>query len=997
MLRMASSSGGAPREIQVEEVKEDLDAKTDTPREERVVANQNNNNSNNNNVVLQMSSENIQEIRVRQAHELEYVLSKKRLGEEKQTMSYTSVMLRDPRQFVEAGYKLHFTGIKTFIVVTMYNEAPDELVLTLRGICENIRVMMKKLAAPELWKEIAVCIVSDGREKANPETLQFLESIGVYVQARVDKTLQKKSGELDKLGMHVFETTSVFVDHPDLETEFPPLQLIFALKEHNGGKIDSHWWFFEAFSQYLKPEFCFLIDVGTKPRRKAFFHIYRAFQRNDQIGGACGQITTRNLANFNPIVAAQHFEYKIANILDKSLESVCGFISVLPGAFSAYRFEAVCGEPLRKYFHHIENKGQNVSPFEANMYLAEDRILCFELFAKKDQHWTLHYIMDSMAETDVPTSLIDLMKQRRRWINGSFFALIYALLGFWRVWFQTNHSILRKLVATVEFLYYFLSLVLTWFLIGLFYLTIYYSTRIIFEDSLVALVILMVLVAIIMLQFFCGLADNKPAKFSTAYHLSSFTLAVLFMFVSVVTIINLINEISSYQSWVLLASIAASFGIYFIAAIVYGELMSIFLSLSQYWALIPTFTVVFPVFSMCNVHDISWGTKNIEAVAAAADNNKADNNSEKQFMSANMFRMWIVLLWVVCNGALVAALTVFSDQFTPEQVLFGIFCAVLAINGTRMAGSIIYWFSKIITRAEEIDQNRVEKKYFKQMRKAMGRSSQTAIAQSEQGRIARLFTVAFKPRTWVSISNCLFLSGVVGIIAAGWCAVTGVLSIPLLLLFPAGPFMISAFALSWRILARMEFEINSNDGLVARVLGIDSSSESRSSLRCPSYNVPMQEGQYFVWMRTLLSDPFTFKALSYFLVPKLIMFGISWACSVSMFALSLFLTFSGLIRSACGTDGGALICQFYYVITNPSWGAVEPLKWILTGSSAWVLTVPLGLLLFLISCHFVNWLDWKSRSAASVLLGEEIVMVKLSHGKPLKEQPKAASVSEREQ
>lgn len=984
MLRNASGSGGAPpRIVQIEENKEDLDAKTDTPRE-------NNNNNNNNNVVVQMSSaENVQEmIRVRQARELEYVLSKKRLGDDKQTMSYTSVMLRDPRQFVEAGYKLHFNGIKTFIVVTMYNEAPDELVLTLRGICENIRVMMKKLAAPDLWKEIAVCIVSDGREKANTDTLQFLESIGVYVQARVDKTLHKKSGELDKLGMHVFETTSVFIDHPELETEFPPLQLIFALKEHNGGKIDSHWWFFEAFSQYLKPEFCFLIDVGTKPRRKAFFHIYRAFQRNEQIGGACGQITTRNLANFNPIVAAQHFEYKIANILDKSLESVCGFISVLPGAFSAYRFEAVCGEPLRKYFHHIENKGETVSPFEANMYLAEDRILCFELFAKKDQNWTLHYIMDSMAETDVPTTLIDLMKQRRRWINGSFFALIYALLGFWRVWFQTNHSILRKLVATVEFLYYSLSLTLTWFLIGLFYLTIYYSTRIIFEDSLVALVILMALVAIIMLQFFCGLADNKPAQFSTAYHLSSLTLAILFMFVSVVTIIKLFDDISSYQSWVLLSSIAASFGIYFIAAVVYGELMSIFLSLSQYWALIPTFTVIFPVFSMCNVHDISWGTKNIEAIAA--DNNKA-NNSEKKFMSANMFRIWIVLLWVACNGALVAVLTVFSDYFTPAQVLFVIFCSVLAVNGTRMAGSIIYWFSKIITRAEEIDQNRVEKKYFKQMRKAMGRTSNTAIGQSEQGKIARFFTVAFKPRTWVSISNCLFLSGVVGIIAASWCAVTGVLSIPLLLLFPAGPFMISAFALSWRILARMEFEINSNDGLVARVLGIDSSTESRTSLRCPSYNVPMEEGQYFVWIRTLLSDPFTFKALSYFLVPKLIIFGFSWACSVSMFALSLFLTFSGLIRSACGTDGGALICQFYFAITNPSWGAVESVKWILTGSSAWVLTVPLGLVLFLISCHFVNWLDWKSRSAASVFLGEEIVMVKLSQVKAVsKEQTKVS-------
>jgi chitin synthase len=89
------------------------------------------------------------------------------------------------------------------------------------------------------------------------------------------------------------------------------------------------------------------------------------------VGGACGEIVAlkgmfwRNL--INPLVAAQNFEYKMSNILDKPLESIFGYITVLwvycptrmlityrPGAFSAYRVSlsfdpTYTGWPLCKY------------------------------------------------------------------------------------------------------------------------------------------------------------------------------------------------------------------------------------------------------------------------------------------------------------------------------------------------------------------------------------------------------------------------------------------------------------------------------------------------------------------------------------------------------------------------------------------------------------------------------------------------------------------------
>lgn len=107
-------------------------------------------------------------------------------------------------------------------------------------------------------------------------------------------------------------------------------------------------------------------------------------------------------------------------------------MSVLPGAFSAYRYRAILGKPLEQYFHGDHSLADRLGPkgiygmniFTKNMFLAEDRILCFELVAKAGAQWTLTYVKPSKAETDVPESAVELIGQRRRWLNGSFAASV---------------------------------------------------------------------------------------------------------------------------------------------------------------------------------------------------------------------------------------------------------------------------------------------------------------------------------------------------------------------------------------------------------------------------------------------------------------------------------------------------------------------------------------------------------------------------------------------
>jgi chitin synthase len=84
-----------------------------------------------------------------------------------------------------------------------------------------------------------------------------------------------------------------------------------------------------------------------------------------------------------------------------------------------------------------------------SQFIAEDRILCFELVAKKDEQWTLTYVKPSKAETDVPESAAELIGQRRRWLNGSFAATVYSLVNFYRI-YQSDHGIVRMFFFHIQ-------------------------------------------------------------------------------------------------------------------------------------------------------------------------------------------------------------------------------------------------------------------------------------------------------------------------------------------------------------------------------------------------------------------------------------------------------------------------------------------------------------------------------------------------------------------
>ena len=362
----------------------------------------------------------------------------------------------------------------------------------------------------------------------------------------------------------------------------------------------------------------------------------------------CGEIVVdKPFANLlNGTIAAQHFEYKISNVLDKATESCYGFISVLPGAFSAYRYRAIVGPPLDAYFKSLTTPLSTLGPFLGNMYLAEDRILCFELLARKDAQWTMTYVKDARARVDVPTTLVDLLAQRRRWNNGTLFAQLYVLQNWMRIYRESSHSIGRKLALSIQYLVMVLQTALNWFMLGNFYLVCYFVLFRCLESSewkeglgLEPLsVVTSELVTSLKLVFHscyaCTLAiqvmfglGNKPQHVPLVYTITPVFYKLVLSLISLCTILTLVNHLgleepttldninnegrrvsSVFNLWILTG---LNILVYILAGVLHCEIHHLVLSFMQYMAYLPIMINILMVYSFCNLQDVSWGTRGL--------------------------------------------------------------------------------------------------------------------------------------------------------------------------------------------------------------------------------------------------------------------------------------------------------------------------------------------------------------------------------------------------
>uniref|UniRef100_A0A7E4VWA1 chitin synthase n=1 Tax=Panagrellus redivivus TaxID=6233 RepID=A0A7E4VWA1_PANRE len=319
-------------------------------------------------------------------------------------------------------------------------------------------------------------------------------------------------------------------------------------------------------------------------------------KKNRRLGAACGRIHPRGSGL---MIWYQKFEYAVGHWLQKATEHMIGCVLCSPGCFSLFRSYALMDDNVtRKYASKSER------PLDYVQYdQGEDRWLCTLLLQRG---YRVEYCAASDALTFAPEGFTEFFNQRRRWIPSTL-ANIIDLLKDYRNVVSVNESI------SIWYIIYQLVMLISSILgPGTIFLMVVGAISISFNiDTTVALVIITIPVAIFCVVCLIG----TPDKQMLCAQIVGALFAMLMTAVIVGTSLQIQKDgIMSPHSIFLFAVIAS----FMTAAILHPLEFSCIIPGILYFLAIPCMYMLLPIYSICNLNNVNWGTREDPAKGKAA-------------------------------------------------------------------------------------------------------------------------------------------------------------------------------------------------------------------------------------------------------------------------------------------------------------------------------------------------------------------------------------------
>ncbi len=532
------------------------------------------------------------------------------------------------------------------ICFTLYNESADLMRPSLESVINSLDALSRYDAA---YRKATVCIIADGVSHISESVRLYLDSLALEPRGSLEGEARTA---LSARTFHAEQLAEISGRQAPSQME---ITLKLVSKAQNSGKLDSHRIFYDRICPGLNPDYCFQIDAGTLLERKAFTGMCALFEADKDTAGLASNVLIAPPGDGNIIQSFQCGDFAVQKTIRWPSEVFSGYLSVLPGQFSAIRWSSFNRtepgggmSPKQRYL-----RGQNCrSAAESMMYLSEDRVLGFELATQRGQNNRLDYAPQAVCHTDACHTIAELLLQRRRWLNGSLFCrswMIGRILGM----FVDPHCSVRQKTRFVPALFNLSAQhLLEWFLPLLNILLLamtWISLNHVISPQL-APVIFALLATIWLLPSVLALTGHLQKWPASRVQGLLRMVSMVFFSIIGINIANLAQQPGMTAYLYYLSMPMALAGGAFAGALILNRAIIPHLksSVLTFISLAPSMWLMMSAYAFFNLHDGSWGTKGLSRKAPA------DRDGKNQDLSAQFhsLRKSLLMAWIVSNCGL---------------------------------------------------------------------------------------------------------------------------------------------------------------------------------------------------------------------------------------------------------------------------------------------------------------------------------------------------------
>ncbi|KAI7802330.1 hypothetical protein IRJ41_006855 [Triplophysa rosa] len=359
-----------------------------------------------------------------------------------------------------------------------------------------------------------------------------------------------------------------------------------------GWRLDRRYFKIEKDNTYI-----LALDGDTDFQPSAVMLLIDRLKLYPEVGAACGSI---HPTGTGPMVWYQKFEYAVGHWLQKSAEHVLGCVLCSPGCFSLFRGSALMDDNIMKRYTTKATEASHHVQYDHG----EDRWLCTLLL---QQGWRVEYNAASDAYTNAPQEFKEFYNQRRRW-GPSTMANTIDLLGSGGLTSERNSSISKPYI-----LYQIISMAASILGPATICLLIAGSFVFIFQmGTNTALALAVVPPAVYLILCFKLRSDTQITIAAV--------MSVCYAFLMAGTILSIIGDLIRNNTFMTPSGLflIGMVVLYLTTAALHPQEFSLVIYGLLYFLCIPSGYLLLAIYSIVNMNNVSWGTRETGGQAKTA-------------------------------------------------------------------------------------------------------------------------------------------------------------------------------------------------------------------------------------------------------------------------------------------------------------------------------------------------------------------------------------------